>query len=436
MSSSRARHEKLLAQRKSEVHSLEARTRVVSTARLVVFLAAIALSAFVVWAHLPHVVWLAVFALLFVFVGLVVLHARIHAALEKKQAAERFHEQALARMAGKWRTQPSRGERWASETHPYSSNLDIFGQASLFQLMDVTATRFGEEVLAKWLSGEQRPASPAKSSDAFEGIRARQDAVRDLAPRLPLREELAVLGSLLDETKPNPRPFVMWAGQHGAERSLPSWTLIPAVVLPLASVGVLVASSFGLVPRLTFLLPFGLALATLAALRPKTSTILDAASSKESALSRYGSMLALLENESFEAEALKALKARLQQNGTSATKEMASLSRIVSFLDARNNEVFRFFIGPIFMWDLWCARALDAWRLRAGRAAFGWFRALAEWEALASLAAFAFEHPDSVFPKFTEEPTFEVEGLGHPQSKIESASATTYPSPAPRTRSS
>jgi DNA mismatch repair ATPase MutS len=93
---------------------------------------------------------------------------------------------------------------------------------------------------------------------------------------------------------------------------------------------------------------------------------------------------------------------------------MASLSRIVGFLDARNNEVFRFFIGPMLMWDLWCALALDSWRSRAGRVAFGWFRALAELEALASLAGFAFERPDHCFPEIVSEPTIDAVTLGHP----------------------
>lgn len=53
-------------------------------------------------------------------------------------------------------------------------------------------------------------------------------------------------------------------------------------------------------------------------------------------------------------------------------------------------------------------------RARAGKAAFGWFRALAELEALASLAGFAFERPDHTFPELVKEPTFEAEALGHP----------------------
>jgi len=402
-------HEAALAARKGVVAALEARANVIATARLVVFAAAVVLLAAIAFAHLPSGSWLGVVALVVLFGVLVVVHARVHGVKEQRVAAQRFHERALARMDGKWRAFPSLGERWAVETHPYAGDLDVFGKASLFQLLDATSTRFGEEVLARWLSGEEA------TGDFVEAVRSRQAAVKDLAARVTVREELAVVGSLLDDSKPDPRPFVMWAGQQAAgTKGLPGALRILGVLLPLVTVGSAIAASMELVPRYAFLGPFVMCIATLASLRPRLGPILDAASSKETALSRYAGMLAILEGETFEAPALVALQQRLRESGASATKEMASLSRIVGFLDARNNEIFRFFIGPMLMWDLWCALALDAWRGRAGRVAFGWFRALAELEALASLAGFAFERPDHVFPEFVEGATFTAEALGHP----------------------
>ena len=405
-------HEAALAARKEVVAGLEARANAIATARLLVFGGAIALLVAIGFAHLPSGSWLGVVGLVLAFGALVVLHARIHSLKEQKVAAARFHERALARMAGKWRGFPSMGERWAVETHAYAGDLDVFGKASLFQLLDATSTRFGEEVLARWLSGEDT------AGDFGEAIRARQAAVKDLATRVALREELAVVGSLLDEAaKPDPRPFVMWAGQQAGgagKQRLPGWLRLVGVVMPALAIGTAVAASMGLVPRAAFLAPFAFCIMILMGLRPRLAPILEAASSKETALARYAGMLAILEGEKFEAPALIALQNRLRESGASATKEMASLSRIVGFLDARHNEVFRFFIGPILMWDLWCALALDGWRSRAGRVAFGWFRALAELEALASLAGFAFERPDHTFPEILEEPTFEAITLGHP----------------------
>ena len=406
-------HEKAFAARTAVVTSLESRANMIATARLVVFGGALALLATIVFAHLPSGAWLGLLGLVLAFAALVVIHARVHGAKERQLAAARFHERALARMAGKWRAFPSMGERWAVDTHPFAGDLDVFGKASLFQLLDATSTRFGEEVLARWLSGEEVPGVPAGFAAS---VRERQAAVKDLAPRVKVREELAVVGSLLDDGKPDPRPFVMWAGQAVAApgKGLPGWLRLIAVVLPIVTIGTAVAASFGQAPRAAFLAPFVLCLVVLGALRPRLGPILEAASSKETALSRYAGMLAILENEPFEAPALIALQKRLRESGASATQEMASLSRIVGFLDARNNEVFRFFIGPMLMWDLWCALALDRWRSRAGKVAFGWFRALAELEALASLAGFAFERPDHTFPEIVAEPKFEAEHLGHP----------------------
>jgi energy-coupling factor transporter ATP-binding protein EcfA2 len=414
----RETHERSLSERKKAIDELEARASRIATARLVVFFAIVALVGAIAWAHLPPVAWAGVAAAVLVFVGLVVVHARVHEQKDQRLAAARFHERAIARMAGKWRAWPSTGERWAIDTHPYAGDLDVFGRASLFQLLDATSTRYGEEVLARWLSADE-PEAPVKGGGKrsfADAVRERQAAVKDLAPRLALREELAVVGSLLDETKPDPRPFVMWAGQAGAgkEGRLPSWLRLVAVALPVATIGTAVAASLGLVPRATFFVPYVACFVALTALRGRLAPILVAASSKEAALSRYGGMLALLEKEDVKAKSLEALKARLRESGSSATKEMAALSRIVGFLDANENGVFRFVIGPMLMWDLWCALALDAWRARAGRAAFGWFRALAELEALSSLAGFAFERPDHVFPEIVEEPTFAAEALGHP----------------------
>jgi hypothetical protein len=416
--SPRETHEAELRARKDAASALEARARVIGNLRLAAALGAVALLGAIAFADLPKNAWLGIVACVAAFGMLVVVHARVHAAKDKALAAMRFHERALARMDGKWRTFKSTGERWAVATHPYAGDLDVFGRASLFQRLDATSTRYGEEVLARWLSGDDA----GNAAELADIVKKRQDAVRDLAPRVTLREELAALGSLLDDTdeKPDPRPFVMWAGQSGASggKRLPSGPayVAIAVALPLLTLGIMIAGGLGAVHRFLFLAPFALSLLVLGMLRDRIQPALEAASSKESALSRYGSMLALLENEKLDAPLLVALQSRLKESGASATAEMAALSRIVGFVDARNNEVFRLFIGPALMWDLWCALALERWRTRAGRAAFGWFRALAELEALASIAGFSFENPEYAVPTIDDAgpPVLEATALGHP----------------------
>lgn len=413
----RITHQAALAARKTTADALEAKARAIGNGRLFAALGAIALVIAIAFAHVPKETWLGVLACVLIFGALVVVHAKVHVEKDRAAAAMRFHERALERMAGKWRTFPQTGARWAVATHPYGGDLDVFGRASIFQRVDATSTRYGEEILARWLSADDRPTGT--NAEFVTAIEKRQAAIKDLAPRLTLREQLAAVGSLLDDAdqKPDPRPFVMWAGQSGAksDQKLPGGIAVLAAIVPATTVGLMVASGMGLVHRMLFLAPFVVSVLLLNALCPRIQPALEAASSKESALSRYGDMLKLIEDEKFEAEVLLALQKRLAESGARATDEMNALSRIVGFVDARNNEVFRFFIGPMLMWDVWCALALEKWRTRAGKAAFGWFRALAELEALSSLAGFAFENPDFAFPKFTPDAaTFAATSLGHP----------------------
>ena len=76
------------------------------------------------------------------------------------------------------------GARFLDPHHPYADDLDVFGQGSLYELLCGARTTMGEETLAAWL---RAPADPA-------AVRERQAAVRELTPRLDLREDLAVLG--------------------------------------------------------------------------------------------------------------------------------------------------------------------------------------------------------------------------------------------------
>ena len=86
----------------------------------------------------------------------------------------------------------------------------------------------------------------------------------------------------------------------------------------------------------------------------------------------------------------------------------------VGYLDATQNEVFRIFIAPLLLWDVHCAVALVKWRRRSGARLRGWLDVLGEVEALASLGAFAFEHPEFAWPELSPQPMLEARGLGHP----------------------
>jgi hypothetical protein len=117
------------------------------------------------------------------FIALMAAHERLLVVLERRRRAERFFERGLARLRGDWAGHGESGERYLNPTHPYAPDLDIFGRASLFELLSTARTHIGEDTLAGWL---QYPAPP-------ETVLARQAAVDELRPGLDLRERLAVV---------------------------------------------------------------------------------------------------------------------------------------------------------------------------------------------------------------------------------------------------
>ena len=59
-------------------------------------------------------------------------------------------------------------------------------------------------------------------------------------------------------------------------------------------------------------------------------------------------------------------------------------------------------IGPLLMWTTQTAMALETWRAENGSRIAIWLDAISEFEALAALANYAWEHPGDPFPILAE----------------------------------
>jgi hypothetical protein len=404
MGDARATYEAGREARGRDVRSAEARGRVLGNARLALVVAVIALVVARVWGPLGSGAWWGVVACALAFFVLLGLHLRVDEVAERARAALRFHERGLARLAGQWRSLSNDGARFAREDHPYADDLDVFGPASLFQRIDTTETRFGEERLAAWLGG---------ASDVVDlsAVRERQAAVKELAALPAFREKLSAAGAA--EQKPNPEPFLRWAEGSRPFASAAAWKPV-ARGLPLLVVLGAVAVSVLHAPAIVAVAPAFAALVVMVVTARFLEPIAAAVSSKEGAFARFGGLFAAIEVERFESALLRDLQARLRASGAVATVEMARLERILGYLEIRNNEVWRITGGPALLWDLNCGIALEGWRLRAGAHARRWLEAVGEIEALASLAGLAFERPEHTFAEIVDEPRFEATRLGHP----------------------
>lgn len=381
------------------------RDRTLSNARLASALVAIGLVAAIAFHKLPEATWIGVFLLVAAFVLLVILHARLARRTQATEHALRFHEEALARAADRWRELPvpRAPDVLPAATHPYADDLDLFGSSSLWHKLGASTSRFGRARLAAWLAGEELPSFP-------EGTRLRQEAVRDLAARIELREVLFVQAALSEETDPN--AFLAWVEKGPALDSAPIRAI--AFVLPAVTLTLFVVREFGLVSTRVLAVPVVLTIALLFALAARTRAVLAPALGAASSMLAYGEALARIEKEAFAAPHLVAQKARLDGKKERVSALLLSLDRTVGLLEARQNEVFRLLIAPFLLWDVHAALTLSRWRSRARAQMLDALDVLAEIEALAVLSGDFVQDEDAAFPELTLEDSFTVEGLAHP----------------------
>jgi DNA mismatch repair ATPase MutS len=80
-----------------------------------------------------------------------------------------------------------------------------------------------------------------------------------------------------------------------------------------------------------------------------------------------------------------------------------------------DNPIVKVGLNLPLMYSVQLAFAIQRWRRRHGGAVRLWLEAVAEMEALLSLATYSYEHPDDPFPEFLEGDTrLEAVEIGHP----------------------
>jgi len=389
-----------LEARRARTAALDRRDRRVALARLALFAAVVAIAAASLGAHVLSPVWLLAPAA--AFVALIVHHDRILRARERSRRAVRFHEAALARVEERWQGTGNRGERWREEGHPYAADLDLFGEGSLFELLCAARTLGGEETLARWLLA---PAAPAE-------IAARQRAIAVLAPRLDLREDLAVLGEDV-RAEIDPSSLAAWAEgppvlPRGAVRAA-------AALASLAAVGTLGGWLAGRLHLLAFVAAATAVWAVSRSLRDRVERVLGGALRPGRELDVLALLLARLEREPDGADPrLAALLEAFTEGDRRASRAIAALARRASAAEWAKNQLFAplaFLLG----WRLQCAFAVEGWRLAHGARVRAWLAALGEVEALSSLAGYSREHPADPFADVGDgPPRLSGEGLAHP----------------------
>ena len=343
-----------LADRNGRLKGFESRRNQLGLWRLLAMIAVGVAIWFSVQKQVPW--WSAGFPLA-IFVALVWWQSRIERDAEFVRRAIRFHEAGIARIENRWQGLGETGERFLDSHHPYAADLDLFGRASLFELLSTARTRGGEARLASWL---QAPA-------AVERLHERHAAVDELRPMLDLREQLAVLG---DDFRAgvDPEQLAKWGAAPA--HPFPKSMRVLAFALAIAAAVVLIwwfATGFvGIEARRAVVAMIFIEGSFYLSVRQRTQKIVEEVGQPARDLDLLAGIVKTLEGQRFQSPLLARLRAAIDVEGHPASLRIARLRRLMDTLDSRENPMIKGLDGPL-LWTVQTAMAIEAWRSANGR---------------------------------------------------------------------
>lgn len=292
----------------------------------------------------------------------------------------------------------------SSADHSFSLDLDLFGSRSIFQSINRTVTSVGKEKLCDWF------IHPLTDKGK---ILKRQEAIRELSEMTRLRQHFYVTGILNPKEKSDVNTLISLAKQTQPTITGMFWKcmvwIMPAiwvVIFTGMALDMIGFSAFGIFFAISFLI---------ANLKAKQIMALyNSVNKMEKILSTYSELIKSVEGDAFKSDELSDISSRFVGKEGTASVSLKKFSRYIGALDQRVS--FMGLIMNIFILrDTRTAMKLERWIQKHAEEIPEWFEALGQFDAYGSLAGFAFNHPNYIYPEIADS-YFKMSGkaLGHP----------------------
>ncbi len=296
------------------------------------------------------------------------------------------------------------GERYRDPGHPFAHDLDIFGEASLYQMINRTSTHFGSEQLASTLK------TPITNPDSIIAV---QGAVKELGKKIDLVQDYRATGMRINETKDDIEYLFRWLDSkifflNKKFFRVTRW-IIPALTCSSLFVGLINFQfiSIFILFALTQLFIVGLYLRRI----NKEHGLLH---KRVNIIRKYARLIEYIEAEDFKSPYLNQLKNELTIDHTGAHASLVRLTKLVSAFDNRLNLLVALVLESILLWDIQCMVRLEKWKLHHKAQVSQWFSVLGKFETVISLASLHKNNPEYVFPELSEKHPLNATALGHP----------------------
>jgi len=351
------------------------------------------------FAFTSPILWIASTLLLVAFILLVLRHSRMFEQKTHLENLRRINEHEAKSLTGD-ASGFANGSEFIDPHHPYTHDLDIFGDGSLFQSVSRCNTVRGKTRMA------------GRLSDALldhDDILANQVAIKELAEKTEFRQHFQAAGLEMNEQSHDYDELLAWL-------KVPSilytkeWFKILLYALPAATLLCIVGAFFSpLLKSLAILLAI-IQWGILGLYIKRVNVFHEYISRKKAILEKYARLLHFLQTEEFTSPLMQKLAA----SATEADVKVKTLASLVSSFNARLNAMTNLFVNSLLMFDLQYVYRLEKWKDENASNLKIWLDVISEAEVLSSFGTFSFNHPSFVYAKIEKDLVVDGDGIGHP----------------------
>jgi len=290
-------------------------------------------------------------------------------------------------------------------THPYSYDIDLFGNRSFFQYINRTSIIEGRKKLFHTLT-----------ENTIDNIELKQEAIKELATKPDWRQQFSAIASLV-KIQHSTKTITTWI--HDYRSVFPKFLSFLPTVFSIISLILIALLSFDFLNFNIVLLWFFVGLGVSGIFFKKVNTIYQDADKAKDTFKQYHQLLNEIENVSFSSQILQEKQAAIKTETKKASAIFASFSKILDALDQRNNIFIAVLGNAFFLRDTQQAFKVEQWILAYADKVESWFEVIAFFDAQNSLGNIAFNHPTYIFPIIKDNKnTINAEMLGHPLLKV------------------
>lgn len=389
----------LITEQKNKLSKSKKAIFQVGTIRLLVVLIAVAIG-YILWGNTAAVVITIIIAVI-IFLFFLKYHNKL---FKQKRYSELQIENAENELKGinyDFSAFDGAPER-IDANHSFSLDLDIFGNRSFFQSINRTVTTYGKNRLANTI------LTPAEKK---ETIIARQKAIEELSSKPHLLSHFRAIGQMNDtehldvqnltDSFSNTRLFIN-----------SFWRFMPYIA-PILFIAISILCLLAIIPQFTWGFFYTVAFiggsTPIKAIRQK----LNLFEKKIETLQTYSNLFKIIESENFNSSYLKQLQTEVTEHH-SASDAIRKLKYYSDNLNQSFTVLGFIILNPIFFWGIIYGIKIEKWIELHKQDIDKWFDAISEFDSLASLAIFAYNHPDYTYPEVSDKFIFEGKALGHP----------------------